>query len=190
MTQATLTAESAPNTNTNTITLAVYARVGALLIVFSALLVYIPQLTEASAPPAQAILGPVFALVALVACVWLLMVVVRNLATFRGLSSPQYYLTYNSDVPPEWIERPARTFNNLMQIPTLFYLVCTLMLITRTLDRAQLAYAWVFVAVRALHAVVYIGWNSLPYRFATWIMGCITLWVLWTRFALQAWPGL
>ena len=186
--RATLTAED--DQTIQTISLAVYARVGALLTVFSALLVYISRRTDAPAPPAQAILGPVFALVALVACVWLLMVVVRNVATFRGLSSPRYYLTYNSDVPPDWIERPARTFNNLMQVPTLFYAVCTLMLITRELDRAQLAYAWLFVAVRAVHAVVYIGWNPLPYRFATWLMGCITLWVLWTRFALQAWPGL
>jgi hypothetical protein len=187
---ATLSQADSVTPSQPAISLAVYAKVGALLSVFSGLLVYISRMADAPAPRSQAILGPVFALVALVACVWLIMVVVRNLATLRGLSSPQYYLTYNSDVPADWIERPARTFNNLMQIPTLFYLVCTLMLITQKLDRAQLAYAWLFVVVRVVHAVVYISWNPLPYRFATWIMGCITLWVLWTRFALQAWPGL
>ena len=191
MSEATLTDSTAPDTSKQpAVSLTDYARVGALLTAYGGLLAYIARLAESPAPPVQAILGPVFALVGLVFCVWLAMVTVRNLATLRGLSSPQYYLSYNTDVPADWIERPARAFNNLMQIPTLFYLVCTLMLITQKLDRAQLAYAWLFVAVRVVHAVVYIRWNPLPYRFATWIMGCITLWVLWTRFALQAWPGL
>jgi len=172
------------------VTWADYGRVGALLGAFIMLLVYLSRLSMQPVARPEQILGPVFAQVALVAFVWLLMAVVRNVATMRGLSSPQYYLTYSSDAPPDWIERPARTFNNLMQMPTLFYVICTLLLVTRQLDRAQLAYAWVFVALRALHACLYIGWNPLPYRFATWIMGCITLFVLWTRFALQLWPAL
>ena len=77
-----------------------------------------------------------------------------------------------------------------MQLPTLFYVVCTLMLVTGHVDRAQLAYAWLFVALRALHSVVYILWNPLPYRFTTWLMGSVALFLIWIRFALQAWPDL
>jgi hypothetical protein len=32
---------------------------------------------------------------------------------------------------------------------------------------------------------VYIGWNYLPLRFATFVASSITLAVLWTRLALQ-----
>jgi len=172
------------------VTWADYGRVGALLSVFGVLLTYLSGLASEPAPRAEQILGPLLAMVALVACVWLAMAVVRNYATLRGLCSPKYYLTYTSTAPADWIERPARTFNNLMQMPTLFYAICTLLLVTRQLDRAQLAYAWLFVALRALHAVVYITWNPLPYRFAIWIMSCVTVFVLWTRFALQIWPSL
>jgi hypothetical protein len=172
------------------VTLSDYRNVGLLFAAFGVLLAYIAKLAEPPAPDPNLLLGPVFALVALVLVVWLLMVVVRNVATIRGLAPPRYYEAYTGPVPEDWIERPARTFNNLMQVPTLFYVVCTLMLVTQHSDRAQLAYAWLFVALRALHAVVYIGWNPLPYRFATWIMASVTLFTLWTRFALQAWPGL
>jgi hypothetical protein len=172
------------------VTWADYGRVSALLGVFTLLLVYLSGLAAEPAPRPEQLLGPVLAQVALIASVWLLMAVVRNVATMRGLASPEYYLRYASNAPADWIERPARTFNNLMQMPSLFYAVCAFMLITHRLDRAQLAYAWLFVALRLLHAVIYIGWNPLPYRFATWIMGCITLFVLWTRFALQIWPVL
>lgn len=167
-----------------------YLRVGLLLTAFISLLVYLSQLADAPTPAPELVLGPIIALVALIAVVWLAMVVVRNAAVMRGISSPAYYLAYNSHEPPDWIERPARNFNNLLQLPTLFYVVCTLMLVTHHLDRAQLAYAWVFVAARVVHTVVHVVWNPLPYRFATWVMGALTLFVIWTRFALQAWPGL
>lgn len=172
------------------VTLADY-RNGALLFSgLTVLLVYLGRLAEQPTPKASAVLGPVFAMVGWVAVIWLLMVVFRNVATLRGQATPQYYLTYNGPAPADWIERPARTFDNLMQLPTLFYLVCTLMLVTGQIDRAQLAYAWVFVALRALHSVVYISWNPLPYRFITWFMGSVTLFLIWTRFALQVWPEL
>lgn len=190
MSQSTTIQAPIASAPTAQVTWADYGRVSALLAAFGLLLAYLARLAAEPAPRPEQILSPVFAMVALVACVWLQMVVVRNVATMRGLASPQYYMTYGADAPADWIERPARAFNNLMQMPTLFYAVCALMLVTRQLDRAQLTYAWVFVALRLLHAVIYIGWNPLPYRFATWVMGCITLLVLWTRFALALWPAL
>lgn len=171
------------------VTLADYGKVGILFAAFIGLMVCVPSFASGPAARSTLILGPVFVMVLVVAVVALLMVTARNLATLRGQVAARYYLTYSGPEPADWIERPARAFNNLMQLPTLFYVVCTLMLVTEHIDRAQLAYAWVFVALRALHAVLYILWNPLPYRFGTWLMGLVTLLVLWTRFALTAWPG-
>lgn len=172
------------------VTLADYRNGAILFGALSVLLVYLGGLAHEPAPKPSAVLGPVFAMVGWVAVIWLMMVVFRNVAALRGLATPQYFLTFNGPAPADWIERPARTFDNLMQLPTLFYVVCTLMLVTGHVDRAQLAYAWVFVALRALHSVVYISWNPLPYRFITWFMGAVTLFLIWTRFALQVWPEL
>ena len=171
------------------ITLADYRNVGVILAVFAGLLVYFGRLADEPAPSPSLVLGPVFAMGLLVAIVWLWMVVYRNLATLRGETPSAYYVAYSGPAPADWIERPARAFNNLMQLPTLFYVVCVLMLLTQHIDRAQLAYAWLFVALRALHAIVYIAWNVVAYRFAIWLMGSLTLFILWLRFALQAWPG-
>lgn len=173
-----------------TVTLADYRNVGILIAALVGFLVCVPSIAPGPAPSPKLILGPVFAMVLVVAVVALLMVTSRNLATLRGQVAPSYYLAYSGPEPADWIERPARAFNNLMQLPVLFYVACTLMLITEHVDRAQLAYAWIFVALRALHAVLYILWNPLPYRFGTWLMGLVTLLVIWTRFALAAWPGL
>jgi hypothetical protein len=131
-------------------------------------------------------LGPIFASAALVGAMVLLMVAFRNYAILRGNAEASYFARYASDVPPDWVERPTRTFNNLMQIPNLFWCVCILMMVTQTLDAAQVVLAWIFVFTRVLHAIIYTGWNYLPARFGTWMAGVITLSVLWIRFAIQA----
>lgn len=161
-----------------------YAAVGALLTGFSLLLARITAAPAASRP--EGLIGPMVAMAALTAAVWLAMALVRNTAILLGRASVRYYRDYaDANAPPEWIERPARTFNNLMQLPQLFYAVCLLMLVTGRADGAQITLAWLFVACRTLHAVVYIAWNNVSYRFAAWIAGSLALIVLWARFALQ-----
>lgn len=160
-----------------------YAVVGVILTAFAILLARITSEPVPSAP--ERLIGPMVAMAALTAAVWLAMVLARNVSILLGRASVRYYRDYASDLPPEWIERPARTFNNLMQLPTLFHVVGLLMLVTARADSAQVALAWLFVATRALHAVVYIAWNNVSYRFAAWISGSLVLIVLWTRFALQ-----
>lgn len=163
-----------------------YATVSALLAV---LVVVLVAVTREPPVPAQgqALLEPVFALVGLTVIVWFLMVGFRNVAVIRGLASVRYYRGYKaSEAPAEIIERPARAFNNLLEVPTLFYAVCSLMIASGTYDSTQVTLAWIFVAVRAIHASVHIGVNSVPYRFAAFAGRCITLGVLWVRFARHA----
>jgi hypothetical protein len=106
----------------------------------------------------------------------------------RGLARGDYYLDYApAKLPPDWIERPARTFNNLMQLPALFYVVCLLMLATGVVDRPQIIMAWVFVALRAAHALIYMVWNHVPARFSAYVAGFVTLCFLWVRFAISTW---
>lgn len=142
------------------------------------------------AADARSVIAPMASLVALTGAVWLAMVLVRNLTIMRGITSSRYYIDYESHTPAEWVERPARTFNNLLQLPMLFYVACLAILITRQCDRAQLWLAWSFVALRVIHAAIYIGLNHVPSRFTAWVAGSITLGVLWWRLAAQSWPGL
>lgn len=161
-----------------------YGLIAALLAGYLVVLWFVvamaPTLTEQT--PRQ-LIRPILALFALTAIVWLLMFVFRNVAVARGIASIGYYRGYAGNAPPEWVERPARTFMNLLEVPVFFYLVCILMLQTGTWDGTQVALAWLFVALRAVHAAVYIGINFVPLRLVTYLMGCITLAIVWSRFA-------
>ncbi|HKU37828.1 MAG TPA: MAPEG family protein [Polyangiales bacterium] len=159
-----------------------YVWVGAALTAFCVGLAVAIQTASGPAPAADGVIGPMAALVSLTALVWLAMVLVRNLTILHGTTDVRYYKDYASHTPLEWVERPARLFNNLFQAPMLFYVVCLAMLATQRIDAAQLRLAWIYVAARLVHAVIYVGWNYVPYRFAAWIASCIALGVLWFRF--------
>ena len=161
-----------------------YALVGLVLALVIALLVSVTA--GASIPPApNALLGPIFALVGLTVVVGIAMVLARNLAVLFGKASVRYYHSYAIETPDERIERPARTFNNLLQVPMLFYVVCGFLIATAHVDSVQVALAWIFVASRIVHAFVYIAFNRVPFRFAAFFAGCLTLTVMWARFAGQ-----
>lgn len=129
------------------------------------------------------LLPALFAMVVLTAAVWFLMLLARNISVAIGKVAMGYYRNYRDDAPPEWIERPARTFMNLLEVPVLFYVAILLMLVTRECDRAQVLLAGAFVALRALHALIYIGVNHVPARFGAYVAGCITLGAIWVRLA-------
>jgi hypothetical protein len=159
-----------------------YAVVGALLAAATAVLVSVTRPAPLFDAEPKALLAPVFAMGLLTAVVWLAMALVRNTSVLRGLASVRYYQTYTSHAPPDWIERPARTFNNLMQVPTLFYVICTLMIALHQIDPVQVTLAWMFVATRTAHALVYTLWNRVSIRFAMYTASCLALGVMWVRF--------
>jgi len=164
---------------------ATYLSIAAILVAFIVLLVATVR-TAAPVHGAQAdLIQPIVWLVFLTFVAAVMMGLYRNVSVVRGAVSARYFKAFTDDRPAEWIERPARAYMNLLELPVLFYLVCLLMLITGSFDSAQISLAWLFVATRYVHAVIYIGFNHVPSRFAAFLTGVITLAVIWVRFAQQ-----
>jgi hypothetical protein len=168
---------------------ATYSLIGVAVAAFVAVLVAIVWTTPTPAhmgpAAAAALIKPVVALVVLTAIVCFMMIGARNLALLRGKASVRYFRTFTADIPAESVERPARAYMNLLELPVLFYLVCVLMLTTGRFDSVQVSLAWVFVMTRYVHAFIYIGFNDVAFRFAAFLAGVLTLAVIWTRFAEQ-----
>ena len=168
-------------------TLKDYAVVVAALSVFSIGLFIVCSQNAGIDVEAEILLVPLLTLVGLIGLVWIIMLVFRNYAILRKITSGVYYQSYTEDHPPDWVERPARTFNNLMQLPQLLFLACILMMITGYVDRAQWMLVWIFVATRYVHAAVYMIWNHVLTRFGCFCAGAITLFVIYIRMAGQLW---
>jgi len=173
-------------------TLRDYAHVTLGLLTLAVVLTVLVRTGSGAAVQAGQVIAPLLALSGLIGAVLLTTLVTRNYAVLSGLCTGRYFYRFDEEPPPEWVERPARVFNNLMQMPPMFYLVCALMLVTGRMDAAQLYLAWVFVALRCAHALVYGIWNHLPSRFGTFLASAITLGVIYVRFADQTadlWRG-
>jgi hypothetical protein len=89
----------------------------AIAIVVAAGVVLVGWASTLAPTPAESreIVAPMTAMFALTGAVWLLMVISRNVAVLLGAASVKYFRDYGDGAPDEWIERPARAFDNLMQ---------------------------------------------------------------------------
>jgi hypothetical protein len=66
-----------------------------------------------------------------------------------------------------------------MEMPTLFYVVVLLALITKTLDVTLYVLMWMFVLSRILHTLVHVTSNRLEHRTPLFLIGAIALALIW-----------
>jgi hypothetical protein len=125
------------------------------------------------------ILRPMVALIA-----WTLVMLVWMLATRlpamkkAGIDLGKLVGTKPADadrgLPPQiqWI---AHNHNHLMEQPTLFYAVCTVIALSGTGDGINAAIAWVYVALRVLHSLVQATVNRVGPRFMLYLASTVAL---------------
>jgi hypothetical protein len=127
----------------------------------------------------NAIVYPMFAMVLLTATVLVIMFRSRVRAVRENALSSSYFRVYQGGTEPEYAVKPARHFINLFEAPTLFYAACRAALATRATGPAILALAWVYVAVRIVHAWAHIGPNRLRHRIRVYGTSWAVLLALW-----------
>jgi hypothetical protein len=83
------------------------------------------------------------------------------------------------------VEMPAANLINLFEMPVLFFALVPLLLITHQANHIQVALAWVYVLLRALHSFVQIVVRRVPLRFLVYVLSCAILSAMWIGFAVD-----
>ena len=122
---------------------------------------------------------PMFVMVLLTVVVMLTMLMSRIAAVRSGKLSVRYFKTYNFGEPPEQVIKSGRHFSNLFELPVLFYAGCLAAMILPMNDRWTLAWAWLFVLARLIHAAIHLGSNKLSPRMMSYALGWIAVLALW-----------
>lgn len=131
------------------------------------------------------ILYPMLALVGLAMTI-LSMVGYRRIAAVRARRiRPDDFALGESAAVPAAVTLPNRNFMNLMEVPVLFYVVCLTFYVTQRVDTAALALAWLFVAARAAHSAVHIGYNNVLHRLLFFAAGNLIVFLLWLHLLLR-----
>jgi len=131
------------------------------------------------------ILLPVFVQVILTSVVMVLMGKRRIRAAKNKEISMAAFKTMNLTGANEQVIATSRNFDNQFQMPMLYLFS---VLFTLQLGLADLVYVIMgacFVLLRVVHTVVHIGSNNVRLRFNVFLLGCLALWCIWLRLALQ-----
>jgi hypothetical protein len=76
---------------------------------------------------------------------------------------------------PRKIQWVAHNYNHLMEQPTLFYAICTVIAISGTGNGVNAAIAWVYVALRIAHSLVQATVNRVGVRLMLFLASTVCL---------------
>jgi hypothetical protein len=83
--------------------------------------------------------------------------------------------------PPHVIQ-VQNAFQNQLELPVLFYALVALALVTERVTVAMVVLAWLFVALRGVHALIHTTSNNVPRRFFVYALGFAVLMLMWLLF--------
>lgn len=134
----------------------------------------------------QALLYPVLALVMLTFVVWALMGFYRIRFLLVQRIHPQQVATrHQAGHVFAPVAKVADHFQNLFEVPVLFYALVALLLLTDLCDTGYVTMAWAFVVGRMAHAWIHCTYNKVRHRFLAFVVSSLVLWGMWGRFAMQ-----
>lgn len=132
----------------------------------------------------SAVLAPVFVQAALTFVLLYWMGYLRVTSIMRGETKIRDIALRQQN----WPQRPtqvANAFHNQLELPILFYALVALALLTRKADFLFVVMAWLFVALRLLHAYIFVTSNRVTRRFQVFLAASTILCLMWIVFAVR-----
>jgi hypothetical protein len=132
----------------------------------------------------QAMLMPVFALVALTFALLFWMQILRLRAIRKG-QVPAHSVALREPNWPARLTQISNAYHNQLETPLLFYVLILLAIITETADSILFILSWLFVGSRYAHAYIHLTSNRLPARASVFLVGAIGLALMWVIVAAR-----
>ena len=131
-------------------------------------------------------LHPLFAMTLLIFIIALITVRTRFAAVKSGAMSGSYFKTMAGAEPPSAVAKTTRQFNNLFETPTLFYAAGILYLALDLNTALTVQFAWAYVALRLIHAIIHIGYNNVMHRLVAFAASLLCIGGMWICLLLEA----
>lgn len=112
--------------------------------------------------------------------------VVRLSNVRSGHVGVKYFKLMQGQDVPEMVTKTTRCFNNLFELPVIFYAACTLYLSLSVNSVVGMVFAWLFVSLRYLQAYVHLTYNHLLHRMSAFWLAFFCVIALWINLVIQA----
>ena len=139
--------------------------------------------------PIQFVLLPLFVQVILTFCLFGWMAFHRVTSIRSGAVHPRDIALRQPNWPPRVLQI-ANAAHNQLELPTLFYVLTVLAIITRHADVLFVVMAWIFVLSRLAHAYVHVTSNRVNIRGPVFGIGLLVLMLMWLIFIVRILTGL
>ena len=127
-------------------------------------------------------LYPLFAMVLLTLLVGIIALRVRIASVKSGQLKPDYFrdmLIKEGMHVPDRVVITTRAYNNLFEIPVLFYTIGVASIAMNQVTVYSLVLAWGFVISRCVHTWIHLTYNNVLHRVNAFWVGIILVLALW-----------
>lgn len=132
----------------------------------------------------HAILAPVCVQVFLTFSVFAVLVIKRVAALYQNKIHPQALADEVREREVfKNIVNVSDNFENLFEMPVLFYVAALVIAVTGIIDQFYLGLAWAFVFLRIIHSLIHCTTNKVRHRFMAYLLSSVALLILWGRLA-------
>jgi hypothetical protein len=137
----------------------------------------------------QAVLLPLFVQVALTFVLLFWSGYLRANSLKTGAIRPQDVALREQNWPPR-VAQIGNAYENQLEVPVLFYVLTILAWITHHADLLFVVMAWIFVALRLVHAYIHITDNDPRRRGPVFGLGALVLTAMWLIFIVRILLGI
>lgn len=125
-----------------------------------------------------------FFMVLLIAVVGGITVTRRFASVKDGSVKARYFKLMSGQDVPTLITQSTRNFNNLFEVPVLFFVGCTLYISLGIESNFALACAWFFVIARVTHSYVHLTYNHVMHRLVAFALAFAAVVALWINLLI------
>ncbi|MEJ6010095.1 MAPEG family protein [Novosphingobium aquae] len=125
---------------------------------------------------------PVLLVVAVTFVGFIKMAIERAGAVKQG-QNPEFYKVYLGDPEPEKTRAAVRHWDNLFELPTVFYAGCLAAYMLGAVSTTVLVCAWIFAVGRAVQSFIHLTYNSPNHRGGAFTLSFLGLMVMWGALA-------
>lgn len=122
---------------------------------------------------------PMFCLVLLTFIVALVTIKARVASVKSGQLKIKYFRLMQGEEVSELVTKTTRCFNNMFEVPVLFYVGCIMSISTGADGIVGLVLAWLFVVFRCLQAFIHITYNNVLHRMVAFWCAFMSVMGLW-----------
>lgn len=127
---------------------------------------------------------PMFAMVLLTTVVGFSTAYVRITSAYSGQVDPRYFKLMSKYDVPDRVAKFGRNFDNLFEVPVLFYVACLVAMTLQLFNPVLLMLAWIFFILRITHTVIHLTYNNPLHRFFPFALSSICVVAMWIDILL------